>query len=177
MSKKSGGTAVLSAKEVFADIQDYAEKIASNKPQRFPEAASDGDYFRQGDIYITFREGLFTAKTTGRGKNKTTVTVPHSDWKEVEVSKLRLQLAIGDTQGARHVLDNLAGVRQFEKTGGDALQGLLLLTTEERVLTHPEHGHTILPASVSTCDGKVAYDAYEFTFQRMMAQELARVHD
>ena len=72
----------MNAVEVFEDIKAVGERIASNDEQRFPEAASAGDFFRQGDIYITLHE-----------------RVPEG----AEPCSVALQLAPGTTKGSRHV--------------------------------------------------------------------------
>ena len=45
---------------VLATIQNDNENIINDQPQLFPIAASDGDYYRQGDIYIVKRDALPT---------------------------------------------------------------------------------------------------------------------
>ena len=75
----------MNAVEVFEDIKAVGERIASNDEQRFPEAASAGDFFRQGDIYITLHE-----------------RVPEG----AEPCSVALQLAPGTTKGSRHVLSH-----------------------------------------------------------------------
>lgn len=150
-----------SAAAVFTKIKNHAEKIASNKPQRFPEAASDGEFFRQGDIYVWNREKMFPqgSGVTPEGFER--------------LKEFDTQLALGFTQGARHVLDSDAGVIAFRRKEANALQGILFVTTEERTITHPEHGHLVLPAS----DTKHGCNAYEITFQRAYAEVLRAVRD
>jgi hypothetical protein len=134
----------MNAVEVLRDIQSI-EVIISDKPQRFSEAASENDYFRQGDVMVWFKEKV----PLGFSKSKAVT-----------------QLAPGNTKGSRHCLDCLDGVTIMTKKDGDALQGPLLVITQERTITHPEHGDIICPPGV-----------YEITYQRAYAEVLRRVAD
>jgi hypothetical protein len=125
---------------------ETAEKIKNNAPQRFPEAASAGDVWRQGDIYIEKLDA-----------------VPKSFAK---VKKPLLQLAPGTTQGSRHLLDSLSGVTVYEKSNATVLEGPALDCTQERTITHPEHGWVMLPPGV-----------YGISYQRAYAMELRRQAD
>lgn len=115
---------MTTATKQFEAIRNDAEKIKNDDTQRFPEAASDGDSWRQGDLYITFRDEL-----------------PDN----CQQCKVELQLAPGTTQGSRHVLDSSEGVKMYRAFVADALQGPVLVTDRERTVTHPEHGNVVLP--------------------------------
>lgn len=136
----------LTAKRAFQSVKASAEAICNSDTQEFPSAASAGDTFRQGDIYIEFME-----------------SVPAG---AVPSEKPSAQLAPGTSQGSRHVLDSLAGVTQFTLRSPTALDGPVLDITEERTVTHPEHGNVVLPPGV-----------YGVTYQRAYADELRRVAD
>lgn len=136
----------MNAVKELKSIRKSVEEIKNDKLQRFPEAASDGDTFRQGDVYITFRESL------------------PAGW--VAVEKPNAQLAPGTTQGSRHILDSLDGVKQFARSRPTGLQGPVLVLEKERIVTHPEHGDVSLPPG-----------CYAITYQRAFAQELRRVAD
>jgi len=43
---------VLTAENSLANVQRAVDAIRNDEPQRFPEAASPGDTWRQGDLYI-----------------------------------------------------------------------------------------------------------------------------
>lgn len=139
----------ITAEKAIRDVRTQAEKIRSDRPQRFPEAASPGDYWRQGDIYIT----LLAA-------------VPQTAEK-VQAPASR-QLAPGDTQGSRHCLDSLDGADWHRLKQATEFDGPILALATERTVTHPEHGHVILPPGV-----------YAITYQRNLDQEEreARVQD
>lgn len=126
---------------------DNGEKIDAAQPQRFPEAASAGEYFRQGDVYIVKLDAIPTG---------------------AKAVKAEAQLAPGESQGARHVLDSLEGVRMFRRDDPSGLIGPVLLVEEVRTVTHPEHGHVVLPPG-----------CYEVRFQRELDAELReqRVQD
>jgi hypothetical protein len=136
----------VKATSAFRSVQQQAEKIKSDEPHRFPEAASANDYHRQGDVLIWKLDAMPAGCVLD--------------------TKPNAQLAPGDTQGSRHILDSLAGVEIFQRQQRDALQGPILRTSTERTITHPEHGDVILPAG-----------CYEITYQRQFAEELRRVQD
>lgn len=115
----------MTATQSLDRIQTQAEKIKSDDTQRFPDAASVGDTFRQGDIYI---ELLAAVPSSAR-----------------PMSRPDAQLAPGTTRGSRHILDSLDGVEMFSDPGADALTGPIIRTSRERTVTHPEHGDVILP--------------------------------
>jgi hypothetical protein len=108
-------------------ISDTAEEIQNDADQRFPEAATPGDCWRQGDLYITLLGAI-----------------PG----DVKKSKARKQLVHGDTQGSRHCLDSLTGAAIYELSEPSALDGPILECKQERTITHPEHGNVILPPGI-----------------------------
>ncbi len=136
----------LSAVESLERIESSVEKIKSDAKQRFPEAASAEDTWRQGDVYITLLNAI------------------PDDCSKVD--KPQKQVAPGNTQGSRHILDSLRGVKIFQRPNATPLQGPIMRFAEERTLTHPEHGDVVCPPGV-----------YEITYQRAFADELRRVQD
>ena len=118
----------MSATKALKAIQESAEKIKSDAPQRFPEAASVGDVFRQGDVYIELLASIPSAAKLD----------PKPD----------AQLAPGTTQGSRHVLDALDGVTMYRLKSPTVLDGPILDVACERTITHPEHGDLTLPPGV-----------------------------
>lgn len=138
---------VNTASANFAKVLSSVEEIKNDAPQRFPEAASFGDYMRQGDVYVELLE-----------------VVPQNSKK---VEEMHAQVVPGNTKGSRHILDSLDGVKMFTKTNPTELDGPILLLEKERVLTHPEHGNIILPAD----------RVYAITFQRAFANEMKRAQD
>ncbi len=133
-----------SAVEVVRKIETESKAKANASPVRYGTLAP-GDYHRQGDIYIQRIEKL-----------------P----KSAKTSTVHLQLVPGETQGSRHCLDSLDGVTMYTKPDATPLDGPLLRTTQERTITHPEHGHVTIPAGI-----------YAITYQRQYANELRRVAD
>ena len=110
---------------VVETVQSVAKKIAKRETQLFPAGASVGDCIRQGDVYIT----LLDAVPVGMQK----------------AEKWNLQLAPGDTQGSRHVLDSRDGVTCYIHADASEFDGPVLVLEKQRELTHPEHGNWILP--------------------------------
>jgi hypothetical protein len=137
---------MLTATKSLQAVKESAEKIRNNQPQRFPEAASPGDTWRQGDVYLELLSSVPSGAVIAKKPNP--------------------QLAPGTTQGSRHVLDSLRGVTVFLLPNADALTGPVLEVLEERTVTHPEHGHVVLPPGV-----------YGVTYQRAFAEELRRQAD
>jgi len=113
------------ATQAFSEILESAESIKSDTTRKFPEAASIGDTFRQGDIYITLIE-----------------KVPQDVIKTKNPSN---QIATGDTQGSRHCIDELNNVIVYHKKNPGMLNGPVILVNSPIIITHPEHGHVSLP--------------------------------
>ena len=109
-----------------------------------------GEVVRQGDLYI---EKLESLPEVGEVTNNT-------------------QLAIGQTQGSRHIISpkpvNLT--IYSPPKGASALQGPFVSAPSAWTLTHPEHGNYCFEAG-----------AYKVTYQRdyakERAEELRRVSD
>lgn len=131
----------LTAEKAFTAIQDQAERIKSDAKQRFPEAASVGDSWRQGDVYITLL-----------------ADVPTDAIKE---PKVILQLAPGTTQGSRHILDSRTGVTMYRLPSPGMLDGPVIACRKERTITHPEHGDVVLPPGVYGISYQCDLDAEE----------------
>lgn len=134
-------TTRLTAAEAMDQVRAQAEKIKSNAPHRFPAAASPGETHRQGDLYVTLLVGLPPMPT-------------------IQPTSPRRQLAVGNTQGSRHCLDSLSGVKCYEWSDATPFDGPILDISQERVIEHPEHGHLILPPGV-----------YGVTYQRDLDAE------
>jgi hypothetical protein len=113
---------------IVEKVQKQAKKIAKRETQRFPEAAAAGDAVRQGDVYIT----LLADAPAGYVRRK----------------KWDRQLAPGETQGSRHIIDSTAGVVCYLNPHATEFDGPVLQIKQEREITHPEHGNWILPPGV-----------------------------
>jgi hypothetical protein len=113
---------------IVETVQEQAQKIAKRETQRFPCAASPGDAVRQGDVYITLLERV----PSGYAR--------HKKWDR--------QLAPGNTQGSRHVIDSAKGVICYIHPAAGEFDGPVLSLAQEREITHPEHGNWILPPGI-----------------------------
>lgn len=118
---------MITATEAIQHVQTQAERIKNDAPQRFPDAASPGETWRQGDVYITLLEAVPAGAVE---------------------SEASAQVAIGDTTGSRHCLDSLECVRMFRPPNAGQLDGPIIQIDRERTITHPEHGDVILPAGI-----------------------------
>ena len=134
--------------KAFLAIQESAERIKNDETQYFPESASPGDTFRQGDLYLQLLD-----------------SVPNSFSKAVPYSS-NMKLVPGVTKGARHILDSDDGVTFYKDNEGSPLQGPVIELEQTRTVTHPEHGNVVLPKGI-----------YAITYQRMYAEEMRRVRD
>lgn len=163
-------TTALDIKQDIQAIQDSAHQQARRSTQELSPAASLGDVLRQGDLYLVLipkpKDGELTAIVRiGNG----------------------VQLAPGQTQGSRHVLEFGAGATdcgcwtaknpsavaaEIKKHNGSVvpveLIGPVFATGSAAAeITHPEHGHFVVPAE-TTC---------VVTYQRQHAEEVRRVND
>jgi hypothetical protein len=110
-----------------------------------------GEVVRQGDLYIE--------KVASLPENKGAVTE-------------NVQLAVGQTQGSRHVISpKPAGLSIFSPPAGSTvLTGPSISSTEAWTLTHPEHGHFKFgPGNFQV--------TYQKDYAKERAEELRRVQD
>jgi hypothetical protein len=114
--------------KVIRGVTETAEEIRNDAEQRFPEAATPGDSWRQGDLYIT----LLGEVPSGVERSES----PSN------------QLVPGTTQGSRHCLDSLEGVVVYTLPQLTQLDGPIIECREEKKITHPEHGNVVLPPGV-----------------------------
>lgn len=133
----------MTATQSFQKIHTSAMRIKNSAPQRFPEAASFGDVFRQGDLYI-----------------QKIARVPANAYSNVN-PPLSLQLVEGESKGSRHILDSDAGVCIYARSDGDDLTGPVIELEMERTITHPEHGDVILPPGLYAITYQRAFDKEE----------------
>lgn len=119
-------------------------KVKPGQIERFSEAAVEGDFVRQGDLYLIVAE-----RPSSKSK---------FDWDRflrshgyAKASKPSLQLVPGNTQGARHCLDSLDGVELLVPSNwnDESLQGPFLRIAKQRTIPHPTHGPVVIPAGFS----------------------------
>lgn len=149
--------AVANVARQIAAIAKSAEKMDAAKPAKI-EAPSPGDVVRQGDLYLVCLESLPAGTKTQR------------------------QLAPGNTQGSRHVAEGECVVYSPAEPqavtrliaalcrGAEIppqLVGPLVECHGETTISHPEHGHRILPAG----------STWGVVFQRAFAEEVRRAQD
>lgn len=127
------------ATSVIERIQKHVQRVAAGEHEtvrpgqafRVTEAASVGDGVWQGDL------GLEIVAAVPAGYQR--VSKPRAADK---------QLVPGNTKGARHCLDSLAGVQLYrpENWSEESLQGPCLVLTKARQVLHPTHGAVSIPA-------------------------------
>lgn len=117
---------MITAQQALVSIQNRVEEIKNGELQNFPEAASVGDFARQGDLYITKLESIPAGAKS----------IPFA-----------AQLAPGTSRGSRHCLDN-SNVRMYSVANAGPLDGPVIDVKQEVTVTHPEHGDFRLPCGV-----------------------------
>lgn len=107
------------------------ESVKPGQPFGFTEACQPGDGVWQGDLGIEIVAG-----------------VPDGYEQVKNPKSADKQLVPGQTQGARHCLDSLVGVKLYRPTewGPESLQGPCLVITKTRKILHPTHGAVTVPA-------------------------------
>ena len=115
-----------SAIDAIDAVSTVAERIKNDEVQKFPEAASAGDYVRQGDIYITLLS-----------------QIPEGAIRSTNPSA---QVAPGNTKGSRHCIKNLRDVRVYMLAIPTVYDGPVIEADCSITIEHPEHGDWILPA-------------------------------
>lgn len=150
----------ISAARAYSEVARSAEKIRNAEPATI-EVMDLGDVVRQGDLYLIRLSGRLEPSPERWPAGR--------------------QLAIGLTQGSRHVAEGerCEVYAPDHESAGQALANLLPATGPQRqffgpaihaeravTITHPEHGHRTLPAG-----------DYLVTYQRVWANEVRRVAD
>jgi hypothetical protein len=136
-------------------ITRRANKIASGKDSkiepglaiRLSEAASVNDCVRQGDLYLIVVE-----------------SIPASHKRVAKPKAIDCQLVPGNTEGAKHCLDSLAGVELYRPAAWgpnyDELDGPVFKLSQDRTVQHPTHGDVTIPAGFTiTCRYQREWDA------------------
>lgn len=132
-------------------VVSYAQRIARGDetvkpgmPACFTEACTPGDRIWQGDLSLTIVDA-----------------VPPDYVEIVDPTDADRQLVPGNTQGSRHCLRSLDGVRLFrpKNWGGESLQGPALVLEKEATIEHPTHGAVSSPAGfMILCGYQRAWD-------------------
>jgi hypothetical protein len=127
---------------VIEKIQKHAAKIRNGEhdkigpgvPVTMSNALVAGEGVAQGDLNI------IVADTVPRGY--VLIENPQSQDK---------QLVPGNTVGAKHCLDSLAGVTLYRPSQWteESLDGPCLVLTQERTVLHPTHGAVTIPAGMA----------------------------
>jgi hypothetical protein len=123
-------------------IQNHAERIGNGEIERvkpgmplaFTAACVAGDAIRQGDLYLIIVD-----------------QVPSNYIAVKRPTKEDRQLVPGNTEGSRHCLDSLTGVKLFRPAKWDAesLEGPCMVLAKNRTILHPTHGQVLMPAGLT----------------------------
>jgi hypothetical protein len=146
-TKTANQTATLSRfRRRLDDINNGEFHVRPGMPQAFTTAAQAGDCIDQGDLRIIVVDRVGDARAFADGEIAT-------DFSEVvSPTEQDKQLVLGNTQGAKHCLDSLQGVKLYRPStwgDSDSLIGPCLVVTEDRVIEHPTHGHVTIPAGLT----------------------------
>lgn len=121
-------------------------RVKPGQAERFTEAATVADAIRQGDLYLVIAGDK-----------------PPADYEKIVKPKaIDKQLVPGNTEGAKHCLDSLAGVQIWRpKTWNEeSLEGPYLKLSKERTILHPTHGSVTVPAGFAIqCHYQMEFDA------------------
>ena len=124
--------------EVIEKIQKHARKLKDNREPvspgmeaAFTEACQPGDGIWQGDLGLEIVE-----------------EVPADYEPAKTLTEKDKQLVLGSTQGARHCLETLDGVKLFYPKGWseESLQGPCFVLAKSNRVLHPVHGAVSIPA-------------------------------
>lgn len=110
-------------------ILDGEHHVRPGTPARFTAACQAGDCIDQGDLRIILIDDIPTHYK--------------------KVTQKQKQLVPGNTEGARHCLDSLAGVQMYlpkDWPNENGLEGPIFVLTKERTILHPTHGPVTIPA-------------------------------
>jgi hypothetical protein len=113
-----------------AEVMEKVSQHQNTDDTRRVTSMQVGEWVRQGDIYLDRVE-----------------SIPD----EYSIATMELQLAKGDTKGARHILEEKSSLRVFIKNQPSPLDGPAFKSDEEIHVTHPEHGNMVLPAGSYVC--------------------------
>jgi predicted RecA/RadA family phage recombinase len=145
--------------EAFKNVLDSAERIKNDELAVIP-TVSLGDVVRQGDVYLVAITDITAGSSPATGA----------------------QLAPGNTQGARHIMEGnfslhtvkadlvIEEIKKHVPTfdSHPALIGPVVKSLAGGcTLTHPEHGNRELPAN----------ETFAVTYQRALAEEVRRQQD
>ncbi len=110
------------------------ESVRPGQPWEFSAACEPGDGCWQGDLGIEIVEA-----------------VPAGYVEVVNPTEDDRQLVPGNTEGSKHCLDSLSGVKMYrpEEWDEESLRGPCLVLTEERKVLHPTHGPVTVPAGLT----------------------------
>jgi hypothetical protein len=135
--------------EKMAERVNNTDAVAPGQPARFTEACVPGDRIAQGDLNLTVVD-----------------EVPNGYVLVKKPTEADRQLVPGNTEGARHCLDSLDGVRVYRPDvwTEDGIDGPCLVLSQERTVEHPKHGHVTVPAGFTIL----------CTYQRVWDKEQAR---
>ena len=145
---------------VIEQIEVSVNRIAANadprvkpgQPERFTEAATVNDCLRQGDLYVVIAENRLPAGYVKIAKPKA----------------IDKQLVPGNTEGAKHCLDSLAGVELWrpENWNTESMEGPYMKLSQERTILHPTHGAITIPA------GFAVHCIYQREFDQEQKREM-----
>lgn len=133
----------MDVKTVVERVTEHGKGIANDSEVRYGTFAV-GDQHWQGDVGV-----LRICELPGGLKDTW-------EWGK--------QVAPGNTQGSRHVVDGACKLMVWPN--GGELVGPVVRSEEEWALRHPEHGDVVFPKG-----------DYIITYQRAYADEIRRVMD
>lgn len=121
----------MKALTAYENIVQHTESVEATELQevRFVDKMEVGEFARQGDIYIVRISGVDNSRPLAKTR----------------------QLAAGNSQGSRHILEGAAEVfaplssQPIRTQFGEHFEGPSFKCDAHVTVTHPEHAHISLP--------------------------------
>ena len=151
-------------------------KVRPGQRLDFSRASTPGDCLPQGDLYVLVL-ATFEPEELANGIPEAAKQLIYPEYKQVtDFNAPRpdgtpdnyRKLAVDDTEGAKHILNNLEGVKMWRPgdwPNSESLEGPILLLGKDNQIDHPKHGTVGIPA------GFLIEIGYQRTYDFVLKQE------
>jgi len=142
--------------------------------QKHAESIKNGEHDKIGPgVPLTMSPALTAGEGVAQGDLNLIVAdkVPSGYQKISKPKAIDKKLVPGNTVGAKHCLDALAGVTLYRPAvwTEESMDGPCIVTTKERTVLHPTHGAVTIPAGMTiVCHYQREYDAEQARERRAM---------
>jgi len=185
---KQANASSLQTDEILRGMEEHIAEIRSGKngkyvagnAQEFSPAASCNDRWSkkpktgpdtiaQGDLLIAIFREIPEGFKSGDELVINKKDIPKDFTEITPLMPTHMQLVPGNTEGAKHCLAHLEGVRMFRPANWneESLEGPILAFSKANAIVHPVHGNVTIPAGF-ICD--INYDRQWDVEQRKEAR-------